>query len=413
MVQLVLRVSLWPGVGGGGGGDPSTHGSNAPRWHGQGVSPPRPRSPARRHATRSRGAPRRAALRRRATPAHPHGPRATPRRAPRPTPPRGPSRPCRWTLTTPQPQPLIIPNAHADARFANHPYVKSGDLGFYAGTPLLASNGHRLGTLWVHLPALVWGGRVRGVERCGALPRHGPVGRGLMGGRRARRQRRGWCTPEAPAPPPSSPPHSRPAPGAAPTPSRGPPLTSASATCWWVSITVTWASPRVPRHPPLAPAPPRAPAHRGRRAAAPRPRPAALSGPALAPSRPRPRTPPPSPPPPRARRISQSLSRASWRATSTSSCSAAGCRPSRRGRSPGGPGSSGSRRRSTRRRRRRRRRASRSRGRTCASCASTRAAATATAGRSCTPRRWPRWKVRRGGGCAGFSWGGPGAAFCP
>lgn len=32
-------------------------------------------------------------------------------------------------------------------RFANNPFVKGGQVGFYAGTPLVASNGHRLGTL--------------------------------------------------------------------------------------------------------------------------------------------------------------------------------------------------------------------------------------------------------------------------
>ena len=44
-------------------------------------------------------------------------------------------------------QSLVVSDATKDARFSGHPYVLSGDLAFYAGVPLVASNGHRLGTL--------------------------------------------------------------------------------------------------------------------------------------------------------------------------------------------------------------------------------------------------------------------------
>lgn len=54
---------------------------------------------------------------------------------------------CAWTLSSPEPQALIVRDAHADARFHDHEYVKAGAIGFYAGIPLVASNGHRLGTL--------------------------------------------------------------------------------------------------------------------------------------------------------------------------------------------------------------------------------------------------------------------------
>lgn len=43
---------------------------------------------------------------------------------------------------------MVIPDATKDARFAENPYVKShGGVRFYCGAPLVASNGHRLGTL--------------------------------------------------------------------------------------------------------------------------------------------------------------------------------------------------------------------------------------------------------------------------
>lgn len=54
---------------------------------------------------------------------------------------------CGWAMGGPTPQVLVVPDAHADARFQEHPYVKAGELGFYAGTPLMSADGHRLGTL--------------------------------------------------------------------------------------------------------------------------------------------------------------------------------------------------------------------------------------------------------------------------
>lgn len=54
---------------------------------------------------------------------------------------------CAWTMANPTPQALIVLDARADARFADLPLISRGDIGFYAGTPLIASNGHRLGTL--------------------------------------------------------------------------------------------------------------------------------------------------------------------------------------------------------------------------------------------------------------------------
>ncbi|KAI8472537.1 MAG: kinase-like domain-containing protein [Monoraphidium minutum] len=69
---------------------------------------------------------------------------------------------CAWTLASETPQPLVVNDARADARraawaahgaawgrmaFADHPIVKSGHIAFYAGPPLIASNGHRIGTL--------------------------------------------------------------------------------------------------------------------------------------------------------------------------------------------------------------------------------------------------------------------------
>ncbi|KAI8472786.1 MAG: hypothetical protein J3K34DRAFT_519492 [Monoraphidium minutum] len=63
---------------------------------------------------------------------------------------------CGWTMANPTPQPLvanptpqplIVNDARKDARFCDLPLISAGELGFYAGTPLIASNGHRLGTL--------------------------------------------------------------------------------------------------------------------------------------------------------------------------------------------------------------------------------------------------------------------------
>ena len=42
----------------------------------------------------------------------------------------------------------VIHDATKDGRFASHPYVKGEPyIRFYAGAPLVASNGHRLGTM--------------------------------------------------------------------------------------------------------------------------------------------------------------------------------------------------------------------------------------------------------------------------
>lgn len=51
-------------------------------------------------------------------------------------------------------QVMVIPDATKDKRFASNPHViVPGGIRFYCGAPLIASNGHRLGTLWV--PQLV------------------------------------------------------------------------------------------------------------------------------------------------------------------------------------------------------------------------------------------------------------------
>eukprot|EP00884_Botryococcus_braunii_P002388 jgi/Botrbrau1/1214/Bobra.0163s0022.1 len=54
---------------------------------------------------------------------------------------------CGWSLASHCHQDLIIQDAHNDARFVDNKFVKSEDVRFYAGTPLVASNGQRLGTL--------------------------------------------------------------------------------------------------------------------------------------------------------------------------------------------------------------------------------------------------------------------------
>ncbi|GAX84204.1 hypothetical protein CEUSTIGMA_g11627.t1 [Chlamydomonas eustigma] len=57
---------------------------------------------------------------------------------------------CGWSMwTSPNPQIMVIPDAQQDARFCDNPYVKEPDgwLRFYCGAPLIASNGHHLGTL--------------------------------------------------------------------------------------------------------------------------------------------------------------------------------------------------------------------------------------------------------------------------
>ncbi|KAK9915620.1 hypothetical protein WJX75_001643 [Coccomyxa subellipsoidea] len=55
---------------------------------------------------------------------------------------------CGYTLTPQNPTTMVIEDAHKDARFKDNVFV-NGDppVRFYCGTPLVASNGHRLGTL--------------------------------------------------------------------------------------------------------------------------------------------------------------------------------------------------------------------------------------------------------------------------
>ncbi|GFR42473.1 hypothetical protein Agub_g3381 [Astrephomene gubernaculifera] len=55
---------------------------------------------------------------------------------------------CGWTMASKNHQIMVIPDATKDARFCNNAMVKSGPgVRFYCGTPLVASNGHRIGTL--------------------------------------------------------------------------------------------------------------------------------------------------------------------------------------------------------------------------------------------------------------------------
>lgn len=55
---------------------------------------------------------------------------------------------CGWTILGDQP--LVVPNATLDVRFATNPLVRGfPNIRFYAGAPLLVRGGHRLGTLCV------------------------------------------------------------------------------------------------------------------------------------------------------------------------------------------------------------------------------------------------------------------------
>ncbi|MBZ9751554.1 sensor domain-containing diguanylate cyclase [Deinococcus sp. HMF7604] len=55
---------------------------------------------------------------------------------------------CAWTIQ--QDQPLVVPNAHLDPRFAQNPMVTGEPhVHMYAGAPLVMPSGHRIGTLCV------------------------------------------------------------------------------------------------------------------------------------------------------------------------------------------------------------------------------------------------------------------------
>lgn len=56
---------------------------------------------------------------------------------------------CAWTMASKQHHTMVIPDATKDARFCENQFVVSEPQGvkFYVGSPLVASNGHRLGTL--------------------------------------------------------------------------------------------------------------------------------------------------------------------------------------------------------------------------------------------------------------------------
>jgi len=51
------------------------------------------------------------------------------------------------TATAPLVQIMVVPNALEDSRFENNKFVKELGVRFYCGTPLVSSEGHRLGTL--------------------------------------------------------------------------------------------------------------------------------------------------------------------------------------------------------------------------------------------------------------------------
>lgn len=54
---------------------------------------------------------------------------------------------CAWSLAPPGPETLIVEDALLDARFKDNKMVVEHGVRFYCGTPLMGSNGHRLGTL--------------------------------------------------------------------------------------------------------------------------------------------------------------------------------------------------------------------------------------------------------------------------
>ena len=55
---------------------------------------------------------------------------------------------CAWTLAPTHHQVMCIEDTHEDARFSDNQFVLGEPhVRFYCGTPLVASNGHRLGTL--------------------------------------------------------------------------------------------------------------------------------------------------------------------------------------------------------------------------------------------------------------------------
>ncbi len=55
---------------------------------------------------------------------------------------------CSWTICAPHP--LVITDLQADGRFVGNPWIDRSDgLRFYAGVPLIASNGTAFGTLCV------------------------------------------------------------------------------------------------------------------------------------------------------------------------------------------------------------------------------------------------------------------------
>lgn len=54
---------------------------------------------------------------------------------------------CAWTVLTPDP--LVVPDARQDARLMDSPFVRAGQIGLYAGVPLVTPDGHQIGTLCV------------------------------------------------------------------------------------------------------------------------------------------------------------------------------------------------------------------------------------------------------------------------